>query len=824
MGRSDSDFSFKMVFLSIIIPSQKKDIVKHLQFGQGAGQQNIAVAKIFDSIFDKEFFEFDQIITVAYNGNDRALGQIFNRKLDRGNIKGKDFLKAIAAKIQYSTKETIQHIEDNLKKLLIKQKAEIITSEHIIFKSLSADKIGNTFAKILVQHIIDCAVDDPYLALTMVLLISLYPNPSSKADIFDSLENKISRCLLKINCSNNHDEKTSKYATLINNALLPSEITANIFSFRNKRIKLHGREKTIELLQSWLDKGYVSVCALIGKGGSGKSKLAFHFAVEMEKIKKVKIVWLDRKKQLEKLLDCDDYSYPHPVLFICDYASQYEDQLTVLIDQISRTQTNAKFLILERSEAWYSSILKHNDSIREQAIEKPIILDDLDFSENAYSDIMQDFSDAEYGGKIIPENDQKMIIQRALELSNSKSARCLFLLLLTEAYFRTGFIDYISAEALLHNYIEHSFDIIKSKYDEIIAIRGFRILAYATARNNIEWDNEYPAIQDDLDIILDNQAENRAKLNQLFQQLSESSQNDVVSALKPDLIGEYLFLHEYNKLLKKHRNNWMRTLLSQDYSRHFFAMCLADWPKESRLLSDMISNQAVTTKQCAFCAEVFFYAVREARTEAEQKEYIGRIKAIDHSHTVAVLKQYTEAIQFMFSNAAYETKESCILLLKEVEWLQYHCESDEKWQYLAKANNNTASVYQVMGNYDMALEYHNKALTIRKKTLGIEHPDTAMTYCSMASVYHAIGDYDMALNYHNKALTIFEKNLGTDHLNTAMAYGCIASDYAAVCDYYKALEYYKKELIIYEKLLEKVHPDIIITYNTIIIGREQKKK
>ena len=53
----------------------------------------------------------------------------------------------------------------------------------------------------------------------------------------------------------------------------------------------------------------------------------------------------------------------------------------------------------------------------------------------------------------------------------------------------------------------------------------------------------------------------------------------------------------------------------------------------------------------------------------------------------------------------------------------------------ATKNNNMENVYCKQGNYDKALKYYEKALTIRERVLAKEHPDTVMTYNNLESVY-----------------------------------------------------------------------------------------
>ena len=139
--------------------------------------------------------------------------------------------------------------------------------------------------------------------------------------------------------------------------------------------------------------------------------------------------------------------------------------------------------------------------------------------------------------------------------------------------------------------------------------------------------------------------------------------------------------------------------------------------------------------------------------------------------------------------------------------------NDNQKESTAKLFYNIAGVYQAQGDYTKALEYYKKALEIREKVLGPEHPDTATVYNNIALVYGGQGDYAKALEYYKKALEIREKVLGLKHPDTAATYNNIAGVYWAQGDHAKALEYYKKALEIREKVLGPEHPDTATTYN-----------
>ena len=135
----------------------------------------------------------------------------------------------------------------------------------------------------------------------------------------------------------------------------------------------------------------------------------------------------------------------------------------------------------------------------------------------------------------------------------------------------------------------------------------------------------------------------------------------------------------------------------------------------------------------------------------------------------------------------------------------------------ATTYNNMAGVYRNQGQYNKALEYYGKDLAISEKVLGKEHPNTATTYNNMAEVYRAQGQYNKALEYHKKSLDIKEKVLGKEHPSTANTYNNMAAVYDDQGDYDKALEYYEKALDIKEKVLGKEHPSTATTYNGMAV-------
>ena len=133
-----------------------------------------------------------------------------------------------------------------------------------------------------------------------------------------------------------------------------------------------------------------------------------------------------------------------------------------------------------------------------------------------------------------------------------------------------------------------------------------------------------------------------------------------------------------------------------------------------------------------------------------------------------------------------------------------------------------ADLYMFLGSganehadYENALKWYKKALAIREKVLGKDHPDTATTYNNIAGVYSRKGEYDIALEWYEKALAIREKVLGKDHPDTATTYNNIAGVYSRKGEYDIALEWYICAFKIFFTKFRKFNETMIIRNNIL---------
>lgn len=76
------------------------------------------------------------------------------------------------------------------------------------------------------------------------------------------------------------------------------------------------------------------------------------------------------------------------------------------------------------------------------------------------------------------------------------------------------------------------------------------------------------------------------------------------------------------------------------------------------------------------------------------------------------------------------------------------------------------SSYFYLGNFQEALNAHQKALDIRRELFGEKHLGTADSYSWLGITYSRLGDKNKAVEYLQKAIDIARQKLGENHQTT----------------------------------------------------------
>ena len=96
-----------------------------------------------------------------------------------------------------------------------------------------------------------------------------------------------------------------------------------------------------------------------------------------------------------------------------------------------------------------------------------------------------------------------------------------------------------------------------------------------------------------------------------------------------------------------------------------------------------------------------------------------------------------------------------------------------------RAYGNLGNAYRSQGNFQLAIEYHNKHLSISKE-LG-KRGREGRAYGNLGNDYDSLGDYQQAIEYHNKHLSI-AKELG-QRSGEGRAYGNLGCTYKSLGDF-----------------------------------------
>lgn len=123
-------------------------------------------------------------------------------------------------------------------------------------------------------------------------------------------------------------------------------------------------------------------------------------------------------------------------------------------------------------------------------------------------------------------------------------------------------------------------------------------------------------------------------------------------------------------------------------------------------------------------------------------------------------------------------------------------------------------VYTMMGNVQPypkdALNYHNKALYLIKKSQGEENIELINVYNNIAQNYEANDNYDSAIEYIKKAIAIAEAQYkGGDHPVFSVLYMNAGNYYAGKREWKLALEYYEKAAASRNKHINSGTPQLV---------------
>ena len=125
---------------------------------------------------------------------------------------------------------------------------------------------------------------------------------------------------------------------------------------------------------------------------------------------------------------------------------------------------------------------------------------------------------------------------------------------------------------------------------------------------------------------------------------------------------------------------------------------------------------------------------------------------------------------------------------------------------LSSLEYNLGILYFRMGKYDLARTHDERAVALRERLLGPDHPEVAAALGELANVYEAQGQRERAAEIQRRVLATTEKQLGPDHPDVAAGLVNIAAALGNQGRFDEALALYQRALAIFRRAYPPDHP------------------
>lgn len=127
---------------------------------------------------------------------------------------------------------------------------------------------------------------------------------------------------------------------------------------------------------------------------------------------------------------------------------------------------------------------------------------------------------------------------------------------------------------------------------------------------------------------------------------------------------------------------------------------------------------------------------------------------------------------------------------------------------LASSLGNLATTLARTGAYAEAKTLQQRALAIREKAQGHDHPALAANLTGLGMVYYDIAEFIAARRLHSRALNLLERALPPGHPNLAVSLTNLANTHSAVGEYRTARVLHQRALTIWEAAYGPEHPHV----------------
>lgn len=412
----------------------------------------------------------------------------------------------------------------------------------------------------------------------------------SRDGVFDSLVNKKQETeksrAIYINLAPTFESDINQLKPLsLNNSPNPMHYLSDGIGF-------YGRDEEI----SWLDRfcqtdETVQYTVVYGAGGVGKSKFLYEYI--KGNINPDWRMCFVTENIITSLLSYADYRYPKNLLLVIDYASRHSEIIgkwLAKLTSINAIINKIRIVLIERHgqdgnstsgvlNPWYEKLCGNTTQRR---LLKGIEFGFLELNQitpASLGKMINDYIKTNYPKKQLGTEEISNIIEYASNGLgvNENQQSPLLILLITDAYISGQDYRDWNRTLLVQNYVERLLEnwlVSLCDNDAKLYISLVRLLVFATVVNGFNINDDIPDIYSS-DIV-------QLTENQLCKSILDGATgfaDEVVHAIEPDIIGEFMVLNYLEKLITFKTK---RKLIESFYYRpfvlsDFFFRCIDDF-------------------------------------------------------------------------------------------------------------------------------------------------------------------------------------------------------------------------------------------------------
>jgi CHAT domain-containing protein len=209
----------------------------------------------------------------------------------------------------------------------------------------------------------------------------------------------------------------------------------------------------------------------------------------------------------------------------------------------------------------------------------------------------------------------------------------------------------------------------------------------------------------------------------------------------------------------------------------------------------------------------------DARRTLADLRRLGRLSAEERAQIREVDKQ-NERMEQLWQ--AHKYQEALPLAEKAVA-IRRRLLGAEHPDY-ASSLHDLAVQHQGLGAYRAAQPHLEDVLAIRRKVLGEAHPSTAESYRDLGLVLFEQGKYAMAEPLARTSLAIRRKVLGEEHPDTVASNHEVAVVLDALGKYAEAEPLHRTALVMTQKVRGEMHSDTALSYNGLAFNLDRQAK